>query len=172
MTAINEQVGAGLPTGSNVEERMPIKLAFLGNGSLSSIFFRICGTAFILTAPALWVLPGSDITVDMLPMKLGVTLFFLLCGLILLMRNHVDAQPEVYFDPIRREMRVLQMNDRGRPVTILRRGYDTLGAAHINNNSLEMWDVDGSVLMRLHLPDAQARHALRMHFSGLLHVSS
>lgn len=171
MTATHEQMSMTLPPLSDVEARMPIKLNFGGGAAMMTVIFRICGTALILTAPALWILPGSTVAADLMLMKLGITLFFFLCGLALLMRNHEDAQPQVFFDPIRRELRVLQMNNRGRPETILRRGYDTLGAAHITKRSLELWDVDGSILMRLPLPDANSRQALRMHFSGLLHVS-
>lgn len=154
----------------DVAARLPIKMSYGGNGSVLDIIFRVCGTALVLTAPALWVLPGSSFASDLVLMKIGMTLFFFLCGLALLMRNHVDAQPEVYFDPIRREMRVLQMNARGRPETILRRSYDTLGAVNITKKAMELWDLDGSILMRLTLHDDAARESLRQHFNGLLHV--
>lgn len=163
---------ARLPSLPEIETRLPIRLSAEGDGSVLNIVFRIAGTGLILTAPALWVLPGSDVTADMLLMKFGVSLFFFLCGLALLMRNHSDAQPMVYFDPIRREMRILQLNDRGRPETILRRSYDSLGAAHITGNSVELWDVDGSVLMRLPLRDAETRQALRMQLSGLVRIKA
>lgn len=154
----------------DIEARIPLKLTHPGNKAVVRTVFRVAGTALILTAPMLWVLPGSSVASEMMIMKLGITLFFFLCGLALLMRNHVDALPEVYFDPIRQEMRVLQKNLRGRPETILRRSYDTLGAAHITRRSVELWDVDGSILMRLPLQDAKIRSALRMQFSGLVHV--
>ncbi|MBV1896238.1 MAG: hypothetical protein KUG70_07250 [Rhodobacteraceae bacterium] len=177
MTTANEQLSMVAPESTDpgaadVEARIPIKLAQVGSAAIVSIILQICGTALILTAPALWLLPGSNVSADLLPIKLGMTLLFFLCGLVLLMRNHSDAQPEVYFDPIRREMRVLQRNDRGRPETILRRSYDTLGAVQFSKRSLEMWDVDGSVLMRLSLPDEKMRRVLRMHFSGLVRVSN
>lgn len=171
MTATSEQMSMVMPETSDIETRIPIKLAQTGSAAVVAVILRICGTALILTAPALWLVPGSAVSPDLMLMKFGVTLFFFLCGLVLLMRNHVDAQPEVFFDPIRREMRVLQKNDRGRPETILRRSYDTLGAANFSKRSVELWDVDGSVLMRLSLPDAKLRQALRMHFSGLVRVS-
>ncbi|MBL4767009.1 MAG: hypothetical protein JKY94_04745 [Rhodobacteraceae bacterium] len=171
MTATHEQMSMVMPDTPDIESLLPIKLTHGGTAAILTIVFRICGTAMVLTAPALWLLPGSTVSPDLMLMKFGVTLFFFLCGLVLLMRNHVDAQPEVYFDPIRREIRVLQMNNRGRPETILRRSYDTLGAAHITKRAVELWDVDGSILMRLSLPDAKSRQALRMHFSGVLRVS-
>jgi hypothetical protein len=171
MTMTSEQLSMVLPDVSDIESRIPIRLAQGGSGAILAVLFRIVGTALILTAPAMWLVPGSAMSQELMLMKLGVTLFFFLCGLILLMRNHVDAQPEVLFDPIRREMRVMQRNNRGRPETILRRSYETLGAAHFSKRSVELWDVDGSVLMRLALPDVKLRQALRMHFSGLVRVS-
>lgn len=173
MTVITQSgAQAVLPTLPEIETRLPIRLTFEGNKAVLHTVFRIAGTALILTAPALWVLPGSNLGADMLLMKFGVTLFFFLCGLALLMRNHVDAQPMVYFDPIRREMRILQLNDKGRPETILRRSYDSLGAAHITAKTVELWDVDGTVLMRLPLRDAETRQALRMQLSGLVRIKA
>ena len=84
------------------------------------------------------------------------------------MRNHSDNQPDAYFDPIRNEVRVLQRNDRGRPETILRRSYDSLGCARFNNSSVELYDVDGSVLMRLLIDDAEVRKSLRQQLGGLV----
>ena len=177
MTTTSEQMRMVMPevadlAAADAEARLPIRLAQIGSPAIVSIFLRICGTALILTAPALWLLPGSSLAPDLLLIKFGMTLLFFLCGLALLMRNHSDSQPEVYFDPIRREMRVLQRNERGRPETILRRSYDTLGAVQFSKRSVELWDVDGSVLMRLSLPDESMRQVLRMHFSGLVRVSN
>jgi len=172
MTFFTETSGTRLPGLPEIETRLPIRLTFEGNKALLHTVFRIAGTALILAAPALFLLPGSVAGPDMLLMKFGAALFFFLCGLALLMRNHADAQPMVYFDPIRREMRILQLNEKGRPETILRRSYDSLGAAHITSRSVELWDVDGSILMRLPLRDADTRQALRMQLSGLVRIKA
>ncbi|MFT5343566.1 MAG: hypothetical protein ACI9BH_002786 [Paracoccaceae bacterium] len=171
MTTTRDPMSMVVPEIPYVETRLPIKLNHGGCAAFVTIVFRVCGTALILMAPALWILRGSTVSSDLVVMKAGITLFFFLCGLALLMRNHADAQPEIYFDPIRREIRVLRTKNRGRPETILRRSYDTLGAANITKRAVELWDVDGSILMGLSLPDAKSRQALRMHFSGLLRVT-
>ena len=171
MTATNEFMIGRAPDMRSVESDMPVMLGFEGGRALIRTIFRIVGTALILTAPLMWVLPGNTTAPDILLMKLGVSLFFLLCGLALLMRNHVDALPKAYFDPIRRELRVLQKNDRGRPQTIMRRSYGSLGGSRITSRTIELWDVDGSVLMRLPVEDPAVRQALRMQLSGLVHVS-
>ena len=156
----------------DAQDTLPVMLGFEGTSTLLRTLFRIVGTALILTAPAMWVLPGSLFETDVVLMKLGVSVFFLLCGLALLMRNHSDAMPEAYFDPIRRELRVLQRNERGRPETVLRRSYDSLGGARITSRVLELWDMDGSVLMRLPLENPDVRRALRMQLGGLVHLAN
>jgi len=170
MTATNEFMMGRAPDTRSFEPEMPVMLGFEGGRALIRTIFRIVGTALILTAPLMWVLPGFSTAPDILLMKLGVSFFFL-CGLALLMRNHVDTLPKAYFDPIRRELRVLQKNDRGRPQTIMRRSHDSLGGARITSRAIELWDVDGSVLMRLPVEDPDVRQALRMQLSGLVHVS-
>ncbi|MEM8538995.1 MAG: hypothetical protein AAGF56_14180, partial [Pseudomonadota bacterium] len=100
--------------------------------------------------------------------KIGASIFFMFCGAALILRNKAFTQPEVYFDPIRREMRILQKNERGRPKTVLRRSYDTLGAAKIRARQLEIWDVDGSVLLNIPLADQEARLALRQQLGSLV----
>jgi len=172
MTATNEFMMPPGPAERDLENSLPVMLGFEGNRIVIRTLFRIVGTALVLTAPAMWVLPGSFFQSDVLLMKLGVSVFFLLCGLALLMRNHIDTQPEAYFDPIRRELRVLQKNDRGRPETVMRRSYDSLGGARITSRVIELWDVDGSVLMRLPIENPDVRHALRMQLSGLVRISS
>ncbi len=171
MTATNEFIMGRASEKRSFEPEMPVMLGFEGSRALIRTIFRIVGTALILTAPMMWVLPGSSVEADVMLMKLGVSFFFFLCGLALLMRNHVDTMPEAFFDPIRRELRVLQKNDRGRPQTVMRRSYDSLGGARITSRAIELWDVDGSVLMRLPVENPDIRQALRMQLSGLVHVS-
>jgi hypothetical protein len=134
--------------------------------------FRIIGTALVLSASGMWLMPGSQYGPDVVLIKLGVSVFFFMCGLVLLMRNHADNQPDAYFDPIRNEVRVLQRNDRGRPQTVLRRSYDTLGSARFTDDTLEMYDVDGSMLMRLPIDNAEVRNALRAQLSGIVKLTS
>jgi len=126
----------------------------------------------VLSAAGMWLMPGAQNQAEVVLIKLGMSMFFFLLGLALLMRNHSDNRPDAYFDPIRNEVRVLQKNNRGRPQTVLRRSYDTLGSARFTNNTLELFDVDGSVLMRLPIENADVRQALRQQLSGLVNVTS
>ena len=156
----------------SIDETVPLILSFAPNWPLRTLLFRIIGTALVLSASGMWLMPGSQYGPDVVLIKLGVSVFFFLCGLVLLMRNHSDNQPDAYFDPIRNEVRVLQRNDRGRPQTVLRRSYDTLGSARFTENTLEMYDVDGSILMRLPIDNAEVRDALRAQLNGIVNLTS
>lgn len=170
MSSVQTNMLPQLVEPSRYEEHPPLMLSFEPNWPVRVVLFRIFGTAFILSASAMWLLPSEALGGEMLLFKLGISVFFLFCGLVLLMRNHVDNQPDAYFDPIRQEVRVLQKNNRGRPQTILRRRYDSLGGVDFSNGSVQLFDVDGRLLMRLMITDAEARQALQSQLSGLVQI--
>lgn len=172
MEAVNQQNTQSAVVLPSFDEAMPLILTFAPNWPLRTIIFRVVGTALVLSASGMWLMPGSQNESDVVLIKLGVSIFFFLCGLALLMRNHADNQPDAYFDPIRGELRVLQKNNRGRPQTVLRRRYETLGSARFSDKMVEMYDVDGSLLMRLPIENAEVRHALRSQLAGLVNVTS
>lgn len=156
----------------SIDDAMPLVLSFAPNWPVRILMFRIIGTAMVLSASGMWLMPGAQTAPDLILIKLGISVFFFLCGLALLMRNHQDNQPDAYFDAIRGEVRVLQKNNRGRPQTILRRSYDSLGSARFVDDTFEMYDVDGSMLMRLPIENADVRDALRVQLSGIVNLTS
>lgn len=171
MEAVNQPKMQNAVVLPSFEEAVPLILNFAPNWPVRMVMFRIIGTALVLSASGMWLMPGSQYGSDVILIKLGVSLFFFLCGLALLMRNHQDNQPDAYFDPIRSEVRVLQKNNRGRPQTVLRRSYDTLGSVRFTENMVELFDLDGSMLMRLPVEDANVRSALRMQLAGVATVT-
>lgn len=152
-------------------EAVPLLIAFAPAWPVFAFLFRVAGTALVLSSGAMWLMPGSLVEPDMLLIKLGLSVTFLLCGLALLMIHHIDNRPDAYFDPIRNEVRVLQKDKRGRPKSVLRRSYDTLGCARFRDNLVEVFDVDGSLLMRLPIQDRDVRQALRMQLSGIVNIT-
>lgn len=166
-----EQIRAVQPAGQpETEERMPLLISIAPKGSPEAVLFRGAGIALILIASGMWFLPGSLMAPDLVVMKLIASLFFMLCGLALLMLHHKDNRPDAYFDPIRRELRVLQKNQRGRPQTVLRRSYESLGSVRFHDRLVELYDVDGSLLIRLPISDPEIRHSLRMQLCGLVNI--
>lgn len=161
MTMVHQDAADGIIARSAYEDCPPVMLTFAPNWPIRVVLFRILGTALVLGASGMWLMPGSQIDGDLMLIKLGISVFFFFCGLALLMRNHEHNQPDAFFDPIRREVRVMQKNDRGRPQIILKRAYESLGAVEFSSNAVQIHDVDGSLLMRLLIDDADVRHALR-----------
>ncbi|TDE40306.1 hypothetical protein [Antarcticimicrobium sediminis] len=132
--------------------------------------FRASGVFLILVASAMWFLPGSQSDADLVIMKLGTSLFFLFCGLALVMIHHSDNLPEVCFDPIRRELRVLVRAVDGQPHIVLRRGYDSLGRVRFHKNRVELYDFDGRLLLGLKVADPIRRAALRSQLRQLASI--
>lgn len=168
MTAMNTDMNQETPSQFVGDDTMPLMLSFAPNWPVRTVVFRVAGTALILSASGMWLLPGSQVGAELTLFKLGTSVFFFFCGLALLMRNHVDTQPDAYFDPIRNEVRVLQKNDRGRPQTILRRSYDSLGSVKFTGTVVELFDVDGSKLMKLVIDEKEVRQSLHKQLDGLV----
>ncbi len=172
MTAVQHktmQPGVSLPS---FDDAMPLLIGFKPNWHVRVVIFRVVGTALVLGAAGMWLMPGSQGAADLVLMKLGMSVFFLFCGLALLMINHADNQPDAYFDPIRREVRILKKCNRGRPRTVLRRSYDSIGSVRFEDHTVELFGMDGSRLMELPMENAEIRHALRMQLCGQTNISN
>ncbi|TDK49823.1 hypothetical protein [Antarcticimicrobium luteum] len=148
----------------------PLLIAFGPRYPVVLTVFRAVGVFLILTASAMWFLPGSRSDADLVLLKLGASLFFLLCGLALVMIHHSDNMPEVCFDPIRRELRVLVKAADGLPHVVLRRGYDSLGRVRFHKKRVELYDFDGRLLLGLRLSDPARRAALRSQLRQLVPI--
>lgn len=172
MTAIQHKTIQKAVAIPSFEDNVPLMIRFAPNWPVRTVLFRILGTALVVSSAAMWALPGADTGPELVLMKLGSSICFLLCGLALLMTNHADNQPDAYFDPIRRELRVLQKNNRGRPETVLRRSYDSLGSARFRERQMELYDVDGSLLMRLPIASTEIRQALRLQLCGMVNITA
>lgn len=92
-------------------EAMPLILGFAPNWPVRMVMFRIIGTALMLSSAGMWLMPGSQFGADVVLIKLGVSVFFFLCGLALLMRNHPDTRPDACFDPVRAEVHRVAITD-------------------------------------------------------------
>ncbi|MFV0513916.1 MAG: hypothetical protein ACK5MY_09850 [Jhaorihella sp.] len=172
MTATQQRATQASVVLPNYREAVPLMIAFAPSWPIFALILRIAGTALVIGAGAMWLLPGSQLAPDLMLIKLGVSVTCLLTGLAVLMLHHVDNRPDAYFDPIRNEVRVLQKDKRGRPQSVLRRRYDTLGCVRFRDSMVEIFDVDGSLLMRLPVGDADVRQALRMQLSGTVNITA
>ncbi|MCA0927408.1 hypothetical protein [Ruegeria profundi] len=166
MTAMNTNALQESASSANYEKSVPVLIAFAPNWKVRMVLARIVGAILIVMAFSMWLVSGSVMAAEVWPIKLAASLMFLLVGVSLMTIQLLDARPDAYFDPIRREVRVLQKNENGRPQTVLRRSYDTLGGARFVEDQVELYDVDGSLLMKLPLQSADVSHALKGQLSG------
>ena len=154
MTATNTNTFPEKAPGARFENSVPVMIAFAPNWKARLVLSRFVGAFMIIAAFSMWLMPGSVIGAEVWPIKLAASMLFLIVGVSLMTIEVLDPRPDAYFDPIRREVRVLQKNEEGRPQTVLRRSYDTLGGARFSDDDVELYDVDGSLLMKLPLQSA------------------
>ncbi len=165
MTATNTNTFQEQASDARFENSVPVKIAFAANWKARILLARVVGAFLIVSAFSMWLMPGSVIGADVWPIKLAASMLFLIIGVSLLTIEVMDPRPDAYFDPIRREVRVLQKNENGRPQTVLRRSYDTLGGARFEDDEVQLYDVDGSLLMKLPLQSADVSRALKGQLS-------
>ncbi|MES0860872.1 hypothetical protein ABLN87_00780 [Ruegeria sp. SCPT10] len=165
MTAMNTNTLTKQTPSASFEHSVPVKIAFKANWQARIILARVVGAFLIVSAFSMWLMPGSVIGAEVWPIKLAASMLFLIIGVSLLTIELMDPRPDAYFDPIRREVRILQKNENGRPQTVLRRSYDTLGGARFEDDEVELYDVDGSLLMKLPLQSADVSRALKAQLS-------
>ncbi|GHG79758.1 hypothetical protein [Pseudodonghicola xiamenensis] len=155
---------------SPVVRSRALAVAFWPWPVLAAALFRGLGSLMVVTAAAMWFLPGSQTEADLVIMKLGVSLFFLLSGLTVMMIYDAVPRPTVWFDPVRREVRVLAPGAGGRPMTVSRRSYESLGRVRFDRRSVALYDMDGRLLLRVGLRDVGQRAALRAQLSRLVNI--
>ncbi|SMX35314.1 hypothetical protein RUA8715_00907 [Ruegeria arenilitoris] len=166
MAVMNTNTFQQSAAGAAYDKSVPVLISFAPNWKARLVLFRVLGAFLIVSAFSMWLMPGSVIGADVWTIKLVASLMFLILGVSLLTIEVLDPRPDAYFDPIRREVRVLQKNENGRPQTVLRRSYDTLGGARFVDNQVELFEVDGSLLMKLPLESADVSRALKGQLSG------
>lgn len=148
----------------------PLNLQLQANWKLRLFLLRALGAVMILSSTGLWLVPGAGADAEMNLIRLGVSVVFLLIGLVLMMAYVPGSRPEACFDPVRRELRLLQRDGRGRPRTVLRRSYDTLGGVRLTASTVQMYEADGSLLIELPVGSAAMRSQLRDQLSGAVGI--
>ncbi|MCF6432058.1 hypothetical protein [Leisingera sp. MMG026] len=153
-----------------VARAVPLSLRLEANWKLRVALLRVLGAAMILSSTGLWLVPGAGADPDMNLIRIGISVVFLLIGLVLMTAHDAGNRPEACFDPVRRELRVLQAGSRGSPRTVLRRSYDTLGGARLTAVSVQLYETDGSLLIELPIGSAAMRSQLRDQLSGAVRI--
>lgn len=157
---------------SAIAGSMPLEIRVSPNQQLRVLALRVVGASLVLSSTLLWVLPGAVQDPQMTLVKIGVSVFFLLIGILVMTAAEQGEQPDAHFDPIRRELRVLKRDAKGRPRTVLRRSYDSIGCVRFKERTLELYEQDGSLLIQLPMENRQVRQRLVQQLSGAVSISS
>ncbi|MDK3019267.1 hypothetical protein [Pseudodonghicola flavimaris] len=128
--------------------------------SVDGALARFVGSVLVIASGAMWMLPDAQADADLVVMKLGASLFFLLVGVALMAYDDLLRRPEACFDPLRRELRVLRMAADGRVETTLRRGYDSFGRVEWRGHRVRIYEMDGTLLLGLTVREAAQRAQL------------
>ncbi|OBY27530.1 hypothetical protein [Leisingera sp. JC1] len=153
-----------------ISRQEPLRLRFQANWKVRVMMFRLLGAAMILSSAGLWLVQGAGADPELNLIRFGVSIAFLLAGVVLMTAHEPAARPEACFDPVRRELRVLKHDAQGSPRTVLRRSYDSLGAARLTGNAVQLFEDDGSLLIELPLDSAATRGQLRDQLSGAVKI--
>ncbi|WP_299703104.1 hypothetical protein [uncultured Tateyamaria sp.] len=127
----------------------------LGARGLAS---RAFGAVLVLTSLGLWIEPGTQMAVDLVLMKLGVSLFLGFAGLALMQDKPQAQDPEVQIDTVRREVRIAR--PRGRRSVIRRIAIRDLGRAEAVGDVIRLTAANGAFLAAITLPDPDAWSSL------------
>ena len=151
---------------------VPLNLRLEASWTLRLVLMRFLGGAMMVSAIGLWLMPEAGAGHDLTLVRLGISVALVLVGLALLSARDDSSRPEACFDPIRRELRVLQCDPHRRPRTVLRRSYDSLGGARLTAATVQLFENDGRLLIELPLGSATLRGQLRDQLSGAVRLLS
>lgn len=141
-------------------------LGFKANWPMRRMLLQMLGVALLLCAGGLWMMNAEMMHPGDKVIRVGVCVVFFFLGMVLLTIRPLRPGTEVCFDPVRRELRVLRTNSQGAVRTILRRRYDSLGAARLTSATVQLFEADGSLLFEVPLSTVQSRSLLRDQLSG------
>ena len=158
---------------TEIQRRVPFVLDMKEGWALKRLLAGVVAAACFLAAAGLWVLPSSLMDPAAALIKSGLTAALLAGGISILRSLQAMTRPEACFDPVRRELRIWLKAGAGRPHTVLRRSYDSIGCVRLGLRSAAVYEPDGRLLLlRLPLSDARAHKLLRAHLLGAVPVEA
>lgn len=109
------------------------------------------GTAAIFACVGMWVIPGSTFSVELLPLKLTVSVFLFLLGCFFVQIGRAASRAEVQVDIVRREVRVMERADGEPGALIAIWPFVELGAVEVMGGRFRVTDRAGSTLADLRI---------------------
>lgn len=120
---------------------------------------KIAGTALMLAAAGMWVLPGASWDADVALIKLGLTVGVGLAGLTAWMAGRSVPLVEIEIDTVRREVRLVRGKAKSRTL-VSRTRIGDLGQAEVCGTMVRLWDGNGSLLAEVAMSDPAVRRSL------------
>jgi len=165
MTAIDQNVldfsrVAPLDHVPGVQATAPTQVNIRPGGSVSAMVLRLLGGCMVFASTGLWLVPEAGADPQMALIRVGISVFLLFFGLCLLLLREQTPQPEFQFDAQRGEMRIEEVRADGRARVLVRRSYDSLGAARFTSKSVQLLEADGTLLIELPLEGRGTRKLL------------
>ena len=120
------------------------------------------GGTLVLASLGLWVVSSMPGDGAMMLIKLVISVTVLCLGLVFLIPRQADDRPsEIQFDPKTREIRVIRPTNNADKTMVAVHDIDGLAEVSLDDSVLTARDVEGQVVVALHVADQDTQAALR-----------
>lgn len=146
---------------SNVMEQNATPNLAISGRPLSRIFTGFCGFVLTITAAGMWLVPGSNWDSALMLIKLGLTSFLLLGGIMLMQSARRTLVPEVHLDPRGSRLILIERDDRGQVQREIKLSYDDLSEIDFRDNMLIARDHHGQTIVQMPLDNVDNLDEIR-----------
>ncbi|MDQ2089052.1 hypothetical protein [Marimonas arenosa] len=158
MVAISDTMTVEDQRGLSIEGHAP-------SGALSGFL----GVTLLVAAAGLWLMPGLNYDPALVLIKLGLSVFFVMGGIMFILAARRAPHPEVYLDGRRGILRLLERDIEGRVCQQIEMSYDDLSEMDFRDGMLIARDHHGRAVIEMPVEHAgdldEIRAALGPAFS-------
>ncbi len=156
MTAVNEFMHDAIPA------RQPaIAVPNVDGGRLMVRGGQsLLGAALMLAAVGLWIMPGSNVSSDVMLMKLALSVTAAGIGISLTHQSKTSKEPEIEIDTVRREVRIVQRSRKG-VENLKRMKFSDLDRADVDGNHFTLWGLGDAIIAEVDIEDPRMHRSLK-----------
>jgi hypothetical protein len=111
---------------------------YLERAALIEMLATFSGILVFLSAYGQWLLPGADLSRDLMPLKLVITVVFAVLGATLVWIGRMGMVQELHVDRSKSELRLVQRNRHGHGRMAGRIGFEDIASVIIASPRLPM----------------------------------
>ena len=156
MTAVNEFMHDAIPARQPEVAVLNVdggRLMVRGGQSL-------LGAALMLAAVGLWIMPGSNVSSDVMLMKLALSVTAAGIGISLTHQSKTSKEPEIEIDTVRREVRIVQRSHKGAE-TLKRMKFSDLDRADVDGSHFTLWGLGDEIIAEVGIKDRRMHRSLK-----------